>query len=362
MAERTIMTREAGFSLVETLVAATVTMSLMAAVVSVMMPGVASSPAFSEAIDLEQRARVAGDTLFLELSRAGAGIADGSHRGPLVDAFAPIVPRRMGVSGPDAFTTTRSDAITIRYVPPTTTQTTVSSYTPGLSAQLAVAPAAGCPATPLCGIGVGDDLFIFDNEGHADTFTTRQVHGATADLQPHDVPATHQYAPGSAVAAGVSRTYYFDPAQRQLRLYDGDQSDVPVVDGVVDLTITYLGDPQPPLAPQPPPGTANCLYDAAGRLDPSLVVLPAAGQALVPLPLTLFRDGPWCGDGPARFDADLLRVRAVRVSLRLEATQAAFRGQGPAFVHPGSAASAERALPDTVVTFDITPRNLNSRR
>src|SRR5262249_26041148 len=130
--------------------------------------------------------------------------------------------------------------ITIRYVPPTTTQTSVNLFTAGPSAQLTVAPAAGCPATPLCGIAADDDLFIFDNEGHADTFTTLQAFGATATLQAHDVPATHQYAAGSSVAEGVSRTYYFDAAQRQLRMYDGNQSDVPVVDGVVGLTFTYF--------------------------------------------------------------------------------------------------------------------------
>lgn len=362
MAERTIITHDAGFSLVETLVATTVTMSLTAAVVSMVTPAVTASPAFSEAIDLQQRARVAEDTLFHELSRAGAGLSDGPRRGPLVDTFAPVVPRRMGISRPDGFATTRPDAITIRYVPPTTTQTSVSLFTIGPSVQLAVAPAAGCPASPLCGIAAGDDLFVFDNEGHADTFTTLQALGATATLQAHDLPAAHQYAPGSTVVEGLSRTYYLDTAQRQLRLYDGNQSDLPVVDGVVGLTFTYFGDPNPPLAPQPSPGTANCLYDVAGRLDPSLAVLPAAGQALVPLPLAIFADGPWCGEGAARFDADLLRVRAIRISMRLEATQAAFRGQGAAFVHPGSATSAARALPDVVVTFDVTPRNLNLRR
>ncbi len=361
MSGRKIIIHDAGFSLVETLVATTVTMSLTAAVVSVMTPSIATSPALSEGIDLEQRARVAGDTLFRELSRAGSGMADGAHRGPMVDSFAPVVPRRMGASHPDPFTTTRTDAITIRYVAPTTTQAAVSVFTAGSPGYLSVAPAAGCPAAPFCGLSAGDDLFIFDTQGHADTFTVQAL-GATAALQPHDLPSTHQYAAGDAVVAGVSRTYYFDPAQRQLRVYDGNQSDLPVVDGVVGMTFTYFGDPNPPLAPQPSPGTANCLYDVAGRLDPSLVVLPAAGQALVPLPLTMFADGPWCGEGSARFDADLLRVRAIHVSLRLEATQAAFRGSGPAFAHPGSADSALRTLADAVVTFDVTPRNLNVRR
>ena len=34
--------------------------------------------------------------------------------------------------------------------------------------------------------------------------------------------------------------------------------------------------------------------------------------ALVPAPLEMFTDGPFCGIPPRRFDADLLRIRAVR--------------------------------------------------
>lgn len=143
---------------------------------------------------------------------------------------------------------------------------------------------------------------------------------------------------------------------------DGYQSDVPVVDGVVGLTFSYFGDPNPPLAPQPPLGTANCLYDTAGHLDPVLSVLPSAGQALVALPLSMFTDGPWCGTGGARFDADLLRVRSIHVSLRVEASQSSFRAQGPEFAHPGQATDAWRALPDARVSFDVAPRNLNLKR
>jgi hypothetical protein len=31
----------------------------------------------------------------------------------------------------------------------------------------------------------------------------------------------------------------------------------------------------------------------------------------------MFQDGPWCGSGDNEFDADLLRIRKVRVTLRM---------------------------------------------
>jgi len=354
--------RDSGFSLIEVLVATVLTMSLTGAVLSLVGPSTAQSPVLAEAIDLSQRARVADDLLFQDLSKAGAGFSAGPRLGALVEAFAPVVPRRMGLTSPDPFTMARPDALTIRYVPQTASQTTLATFSLAPTAHLSVTNAAGCPASPLCGLGQGTDLFIFDDEGHADTFTVTQVQGAVGWLQAHDVPPTYQFQPGAAVAEAVSRTYYFDPAQRQLRMYDGSQTDVPVVDHVVGLTFAYFGDPNPPLAPQPALGTANCLFDAAGHLDPALSTLPGPSGALVPLPLAMFADGPWCGVGASRFDADLLRIRQVRVTVRLEATQTMFRAAGPAFANPGTATSALFALPDVDLVFDVSPRNMNLRR
>jgi hypothetical protein len=354
------MTRDAGFSLVEVIVATALTMSLAGVVVSLATPGTTASPVLPEAIDLQQRARVAADVLAEDLSKAGAGLSAGPELGPLVDFFAPVVPRRMGMTQPDAFTVARPDAITIRYVPDSHAQTTVSAFAfaPSVVATLIQSP--GCPAQSSCGFSAGADVFVFDRLGQAETFSIQQVQSGIAVLQPHDATG-FPFQPGASIAEAMSRTYYFDSAQRQLRVYDGSQTDAPVVDGVVGMSFSYFGDPNPPLAPRPSLGSANCLYDASGALDPSLVTLPGSGGALEPLPLSMLTDGPWCGTGAARFDADLLRVREIRVSLRLEA-QASFRAAGPAFAHPGTATAAPRALPDVQLSFDVTPRNMNLRR
>ncbi len=356
------MKHDAGFTLVEVIVATALTMTLTGVVVSLVAPGSSAGPMLPEAIDQAQRMRVANDALFRDLSQAGAGLSSGPHVGPLIRFFAPIVPRRMGASGADSFNTARTDAVTVRYVPDTLAQTTVNTFFLTSPTQANITTNSACGAAPFCGMAVGDDAFIFDRDGQVDTVTLRQVQGSVGIVQIHDAPATFNYQPGASLAQAVSRTYYLDAAQRQLRMYDGDQSDVPVVDGVVGMSLTYFGDPNPPRAPQPQLGAANCLYDAMGRLDPALATLPNSGTSLVPLPLSMFADGPWCGSGGARFDADLLRIRLIKVTLRVEATDDAFRGQGVAFAHPGTASAVRHMLADASLTFDVTPRNLNLTR
>jgi hypothetical protein len=39
-----------------------------------------------------------------------------------------------------------------------------------------------------------------------------------------------------------------------------------VIDNVVGVQFEYFGDPNPPIAPKPPMGIANCLYDDAQNL------------------------------------------------------------------------------------------------
>jgi hypothetical protein len=157
-------------------------------------------------------------------------------------------------------------------------------------------------------------------------------------------------------------TYYFDPAGRQLRHYDGAQTDVPVVDNVVAVAFEYFGDPQPPTAPKPPPGVANCLYDAGGDPIPGLAVLAADDNTLARLPLESFTDGPWCGEGGTMFDADLLRVRRVRVALRLQAPSIGLRGGGADYAVSGVSRRALASVPDYSIVFDVSPRNLNVGR
>jgi len=66
--------------------------------------------------------------------------------------------------------------------------------------------------------------------------------------------------------------------------------------------------------------------------------------------------------GASRFDGDLLRIRRVRVTLRAQAADRVVRGAGPEDAVPGLATASGAMVPDIEVTFDVTPRNLQSTR
>lgn len=95
-----------------------------------------------------------------------------------------------------------------------------------------------------------------------------------------------------------SRTYYLRSADATLMQYDGDRTDLPVVDHVVKLAFEHLGSP---------------------------------------------------------------RTRHVRVTLRVEAAAALLRGPaGPVFTRAGTSTTAERYVPDREIQFDVAPRNLDA--
>lgn len=117
--------------------------------------------------------------------------------------------------------------------------------------------------------------------------------------------------PDSTVADVITRTYWmrFDSSgAAQLMRYDGSKSDLPVVDHVIGLRFDYFGE--------------------AG------VVLPLSG----------FADGPWLIEPLSGvFDADLLAVRRVGVTLRVRRSRQILRT-------PWS---------ERETRFDVAPRNLN---
>jgi hypothetical protein len=114
----------------------------------------------------------------------------------------------------------------------------------------------------------------------------------------------------------------------------------------------------------------NCIFavdPATAAQAPRLPILfaAAAPNGLVRLTAAQLTDGPWCPDeaNAHRWDADLLRIRAIGVTLRVEAADRALRGPaGPLFVNAGLARSGSRWLPDQTIHFQVSPRNLQRRR
>ncbi len=358
----------AGYSLIELLVSTAIMITVTGAIFSLMNPAQGNAQTQPEVADMQQRMRVGNETLFKELVMAGAGPYQGNVTGTLVNFFAPILPRRIGRDNPDPATMFKDDTITLSYIPNSYSQTTISSSMPNVSAELKVTAQPNCPADAgnLCGFTEGMDVIIFDMSGNFDMFTITQVQAAAAHLQHRGQALSKAYDIGASVTQIVSNTFYLDRGTNKLMRYNGGTAgvpnDVPLVDNVVDLKFDYYGDINPPRLPKPPAGEANCLYDAAGNFM-ALPTLPPDDGSLAVLPGAMLIDGPMCGGGTNQFDADLLRVRKVRATMRVQAANPSLRGSDTTlFRNPGTSRGGEKFVPDYTITFEVAPRNLNLTR
>jgi hypothetical protein len=354
--KRIALGSEPGFSLTEIVVAAAVILLVVAAALAVAKPALEVAHAQPESVDLQQRARAAAAMLYRDLYAAGAGIDFGDGAGPLIHHIAPVLPRRIGAALPDSPNVARSDVVSVLWVPTTRMQTTLVA--PLTFSPMLVRHSPGCPPQPACGTRSGMGLLLLDRSGVFDLLTAEAVAGSGVMARSRGSSGFTNYQDDSLVAELEARTYYVNLTSRQLRRYDTDSTDVPVVDDVVGMAVQYWGSASPPARPRPAIGTANCLYDAGGQPVGGMAVLGLDSDGLAALPVEMFGDGPWCGSGSTRYDADLLRVRRVRVTLRLQASAPSVRGTGSRFALPGISRSATRVVPDLLVSIDVVPRNL----
>jgi prepilin-type N-terminal cleavage/methylation domain-containing protein len=328
----------AGFTLAELLVAMALGLIVTGGIAALAAQTDRLARTQPRMMDAQQRARVVMDALGRDLRLAGAGldrIPAMTAAGPLHHSFTPIWPRRVGRLRADGSQTTRPDAITLAYVPDTIAQAALAAdYVPAAGRVVLSACALGAP----CRLARGVTLAVFDPLGRVDLLAVNGGSDGVFDVRALGTSAG-AFAAGAPAAEVVIRSYYFDEASAQVRFYDADGSDQPLVDEVTALTFEYFGDAAPPQRPQPPAGIANCLYTASGDLRPAATLSPS-DDGLAPLPLALFADGPWCGAGGTMFDADLLRVRRVRVTAR-------FRASG-----------LRDPQPDYRVVLDVAPPNL----
>lgn len=353
-----------GFSLVEVLLALAILLAAMVPLLHIAASGQRLARTHGEATDLHQRLRVAAGTLRKELTQAGTGALRGpvaGLSGSLTGYLAPVVPARTGARAPDAPLSAFPDRISLAYLrddawplPLTVDMASATEAVP-VSASM-----PGCGPAGLCGFSVGSRALVMDTTavgaGH-DFFTVTGIAGALAHDAPNP-PFHRPYAAGrSIVVPVVQRVYYLDRVNRRLMVYDGHQGDMPLIDNVLDVRFTYFADPSPSSVARPAEGSGNCVYDAGSPPAPRLEELLGAG--LHELTAAEMTDGPVCGAGADAFDGDLLRIRLVRVTIRLQAAADEVRGSGALFVRPGRSTSGDSYVPDYQVTFDVAPRNMS---
>jgi prepilin-type N-terminal cleavage/methylation domain-containing protein len=350
--------RDRGFSLVEVLISTAISLSATLLACRLAAGAQTNWRVAAARVDLQQRARAVTDLLSRTLLEAGAGPQAGPAYGPLSRYLPGVLPRRVGLRGAHPFDQFHPDSFTAIRVLADASPATLSLPMPPGSAAMELAAVAGCPV-PTCGFAEGSTAMLIDPDGSYDTFTVTDVGAGSLTVRARGAGSGRTHRVGSPVLSIDSSSFFVDPSTFVLHRYDGDASDVPAIDDVVAMEVRYYGATQPPVSPRPPAGEANCLYDAGGSYQSALMPALAGVGGLGELTEAMLSDGPWCGSGGTRFDADLLRVRRIRISVRLQASDPAVRGSDPVrFVNPGSATRETSLVPDVTVTIDVTPRNL----
>jgi prepilin-type N-terminal cleavage/methylation domain-containing protein len=317
------MRAQHGFSLIEVVVALALTGVVLAAVFTAIDPAHGSFATEPEVADMQQRLRVATQTLAEDLLTAGARSGTSSTPGGEVAPFPAVLPYRLGPLNARPPNAAAGDVVTVISVPATAAETTIADAIRGPSAQTAVVPAPGCPWSgggrdPACGLRPGAVVLVRDQRGF-DIFTISSVAGSLVSLEQVRHVLAQPLEAGSRIVEVVATTYYLRADEQartyQLMRYNGRSSDAPVVDHVVALAFEYFGD-------------------APDR------------RTIVPLaPDDVARDTP-----PI--------VRRVSVRIRVQAAVESLRGPaGRLFVHSGTARAARRWAPDLETTVDVALRN-----
>jgi type II secretory pathway pseudopilin PulG len=378
----------AGFTVVELVVATAILLALTGGLLAIVGPGSSGAKARAAAIEMQQRLRAAVEAVGADLAAAGTGPVNGVGGQPFGAVTASLLPFRVGTRG-DPAGTVRSDVLTVLASPGVVAAAQLAdAWTPG-GDQAHITTVPGCPAGDVsCGFRAEAVVLLLDGRGQADLYRVTAVAGSLLTLEPRGATSGRAFPAGSVVVPVGVVTYSFKPGglgeAGQLVSGDGDSADMPLADHVTTLSFQLFGEPRAPVlttatgarratyGPLPPspadddpkdawPAGENCTFVAAAVGQVGRLPALHPGTGLVPLSQAMLADGPWCPDAiaPSRFDADLLRVRAVRVTIRFEAASMAARGSDAGlFARPGTSADRSSAAADREVVFDVVPRAL----
>ena len=330
---------EAGLSLLEAIVTLALTLVVLAGLYGAVRPALRLNRSLPAMADAQQRLRHAFDRLHADLMAAGRGTTR-VDPGPLPRRLPAVVPYRVGRrAGDGEHRRVRSDAITVLSVPPEGgVETRLLHPVRGPGAEAGLAPTPAC--TPAaCGYRTGDLVLIFDDRPAWGLFRVAGTGGRTLRLGPVG-PTAAAFEAGAAIAPIDVSHYYLDADRRQLRRYDGWRGDFPLLDGVAALEFRFFGDP--------PAAGGPCGGEGPG----------APRGRLEEIPLARFTDGPWCGPARSPFDADLLRVRAVGLDIRVGSATAGGTGSRPLPDASDPGPGGSTGAPDYRAAVVVAPPNL----
>lgn len=210
--------RDAGFSLVELLIAMAMMVTFSTVLMSLVLAGQSMARMQPEAADVQQRGRIALQTIGAELAFAGAGLDRGSLAGPLAQYFPPVLP-------------SADDGITLWYISGRVAQTPlVAPFAQGTTDMF---------VESVDGFSGGRTAIVLDGHGCHDVLRVDAVSAIALTVRAG--VRTCAYGTDAVVAQGEVRTYRVDPATRQLlRRDEATGTTVPVMDNVTAMTVEYL--------------------------------------------------------------------------------------------------------------------------
>lgn len=304
-----------GLTLVELLVGLLLLLLLTMTILPVTAALSRASVAQPRAADAQQRLRGVVEQLTELVARAGEGIGGGAASGYALP-IPPLYPQRRGVSGADPDTSGFSDRLTIVRRADSGAQATLTVPMAGPTWPVPVDDGSCGPGRVACGFKVGTTALLTDARGSGEWFTVASVAPGSIGHTPAALTASYAPQGGARLVEVEVRAVVLDTRRHQLRLL-GPGMNLPLADGIARFDVAWLGDPQPPRGPIPPPGEDSCVLDASGA--PRLPALSATDGPWTTLSPGELADGPWCGREPWRFDADLYRVRMVAIRVILDA-------------------------------------------
>jgi prepilin-type N-terminal cleavage/methylation domain-containing protein len=181
----------AGFTIIELLIAMTITLLIAGALANLAQPARAAFDRVPAELDLQQRGRTAIDVISQALRSAGNNVAATALLGSLSDLLPTVSVAEPDASG--AFT-----ALTVIVPVTDAAQGVLSADQPGPAASITLA-IGHCPdVTEVCGFTAGTTALIADGAGHYDVFSIAAANAGARRVTPASA-LSQSYPAGSVV-------------------------------------------------------------------------------------------------------------------------------------------------------------------